>query len=283
MSTTPPNEPNPPSKREPVICAWPGCGRAGFLCSRDLNRVNTMVREGLVSKTAPATWPEAWERRRANLSGHSLISISASTREELEQLGFEWGTAGGPVHWLLAKAKEAEGAAADLAEIREWAQSGPDGRPPYRPNNAGMLQRLDESFAMLREVENELRDQVGAAGTSLQAMRARILAALGEPSLDELAASDMEPLTDEELLSQLEHVVRNARRRRPDDLDETAAQVIRWQVAFLRSTAAELEESWGYQARQVVTGLRSIADTLACLVEVRRVSVAPGAVGVAHG
>ncbi len=42
--------------------------------------------------------------------------------------------------------------------------------------------------------------------------------------------------------------------------------------------AADLEETYGFSARQVVIGLRSIADTLGSLVEVRRVFVAPAAV-----
>lgn len=649
MSTSAPepsasSETSASSKREPVVCAWPGCDRKGkFLCPRDLNRVNTLVKEKLVSKVAPATWPEAWARRNARVGGQALVAVGGRTREQLEEMGFEWGSAGGPVVWLMRKLEEARASVEELQAVVQstpaveqgsavaivppkvgdrWGDLTPEQRAmvpvgsevfhsasvsthrklapdkwgdyaahdnrneaaegtwyclgeevvitrlgpaptaPPEPDRSGwpVLVKVDDGsyawqsgrdavyhattgqwwafadvwpstespdYPTAREaadaIHARLPDEVSEAaphvvtsptgpsgirclerstsrgercikellrmgngdlihggghvfvagdtsetladrpklgdvseaartvahqdwskpwphvvrdgdpgvahldesglralaehhaaaaqphptpgtgdvwreildqlppelepmraacearrtkglqtyGTALQrdngrehkvdeaqelldaaayracwatsardiravrayireagellgvlptihsscpgccgdlaglgdevcsrcadqlretfatsdthqAMRAALLRIVGEPSEDEVAAAGMEQLTDAELLTQVEHLVRR-RRRAGGDLEETAAQVIRWQVAFLRSIAADLEETYGFSARQVVIGLRSIADTLGSLVEVRRVFVAPAAVEVARG
>jgi len=66
---------------------------------------------------------------------------------------------------LATERARAEAAEADMAEVREWSQGRGPLVHPYRPNTAGMLERLDLSFTRLRAIEDGLRADLTTALT----------------------------------------------------------------------------------------------------------------------
>lgn len=96
------------------------------------------------------------DRYTFHFMGNTLHIEGADHNASVPQTGKHSGGNGGWLAWpgeseipkLLFRGIEA---IEDLKDVFRWAQSGSAGCPPYRPRVSHMLERLDESFTILRK------------------------------------------------------------------------------------------------------------------------------------
>lgn len=87
------------------------------------------------------------------------LTVTPETMRQAEALGFEPGS-GDVLLWALREVDRLQFA---VSEFQKWSQAGPNGCPPYTSFLAGYLRQLDASFAVLRDIEERIRESRNTA------------------------------------------------------------------------------------------------------------------------
>lgn len=157
---------------------------------------------------------------------------------------------------------EALDAWADLAEVRRWAHAGPGGCAPYRIDVAGMLERLDTSFATLRAIEDRLRRDLDAANKAKREAQDQLRAAGQRLEAHGVLRSSTDPL-DVDLAQGVDLLVGSLKER----LQEAQAELLscarrkgEWEAALAAARVGTLSERSKRVVARQVKALRTLFD-----------------------